>query len=157
MNYESRTVEIEDDDILAVRFRNLSGNPDPYSKKNDRNFTVVLKDERAIELERQGFNIRWREFPDGNKEATLRVFARYDSFPPKIYKVTKDNMTLLNEETVGSIDNDEIIHLDLVLSPYHWEVNGNKGVKAYVKSAYFAIAEDKFSSRYDMSSGKLPF
>ncbi len=150
MENNRNKVVIKDEDIIKLRWMNLSGNQDPYTKKTDKTFTVVLTESKARELEAQGFNIRWREFDDGNKEASLRVFARYGDYPPQIYQVSDGgkNITLLDEDTVGYLDNAEIDHADIELSPYHWTVNGNSGVKAYIRTAYFAIAEDQFRSRY---------
>ena len=146
-----RTIDISGDDIVDILFRNLSGAPDNFNRNGcTPNFWIVLKEEKAHELQSLGLNVRWKPNRDGDEEPRLQVFARYEPFPPKIYKVTSRNTTLLDEETVKQLDYDEIAHLDLVISPYHWENNGNQGVKAYISRAYFTIVEDSFSTKYDL-------
>lgn len=147
-----RTIDIEDKDIIKPLFRNLSGAPDAYNKNGCvPNFWIVLTEEKAKELEALGLNIRWKPNHDNDLEPRLQVFARYEPFPPKIYKVTSNNTTLLDQDTVKSLDYDEIQHIDLVISPYHWESNGKTGVKAYISKGYFVIAEDSFAQRYNVN------
>lgn len=151
MKVETRTIEIADEDIRDLIFRNFSGAPDNFNKNGcTPNVWVVLEDEKARELEAQGLNIKWKPNRDGDLEPRLQVFARYEPFPPKIYKVTSNNTTLLDRDTVGQLDYDDIIHVDLVISPYHWESNGTTGIKSYISKGYFTIAEDQFQSRYNV-------
>ena len=55
----------------------------------------------------------------------------------------------MNENTVGELDNIDIANADLIISPYHWEVNGKRGVKAYLKTAYITMDEDEFAYKYN--------
>lgn len=151
---ERRVIKIEDKDIKEVRFRNLSGAPGMYDRGGSPNFWIVLNDDKAKELEDldiegQRLNIRWKANADQDLEPRLQLFARYDNFPPQIYKVTSKGVTLLDQDSVGSLDYDEIMHLDLEINPYHWKrPNGEEGIKAYIKTAYFTIAEDSFFDKY---------
>lgn len=150
MQVEKRTVAISDEDIIQPLFRNLSGKPDAFNKNGCiPNFWIVLREEKAKELESMGFNIKWKPNKDNDLEPRLQLWARYENHPPKIYKVTSNNITLLDVKTVKELDYDEIMHLDLEVSPYHWEnQKGERGVKAYISKAYFTIAEDHFSNKY---------
>ena len=42
----------------------------------------------------------------------------------------------------------EIENIDLTINPSHWEVNGNSGIKAYLRSAYVTIYEDELDELY---------
>lgn len=139
-------------DIKSILYRNFTGKPDQFNPKGQMgNFTVVLDEEKGHELEEMGLNVKWKETPDGDKEPRLKVFVRYENFPPHIYRVIDGNIKELSAETVGYLDNDDIQDVDLILSPYSYEASGRKGVKAYLSKGYFTIIEDPYASKYKAS------
>lgn len=146
---ENRNELISDSEIKTLIFRNFAGKPDDFHKDGQMpNFWVVLEDNKAKELETKGFNIRWKENRDGDLEGRLQIFARFNPFPPKIFQITSAGSVQLDEESVGVLDYAELVKVDLVLAPYHYEVNGRRGVKAYLSKGYFTIQEDEFSNQY---------
>lgn len=137
-----------------IIFRNFSGKPDRFDKVGHKNFNVILDPEQADKLSRDGWNVKVRHDsrdPDGDDMFLLPVEIKYEVYPPKIYMITEKNKILLDEDTVGQLDDAEIKNIDLVIRPYSWEVNGKTGVKAYVRKMYVTIEEDVFASKYNFN------
>lgn len=158
------TVSIDSKDMTAILFRNFAGKPDNFNPKGAMpNFTVCLSTEKAKQLEAEGLDIKWRQSPDGDEQGRLKVFVRFENFPPKVFRITKKSTVELNDQTVALLDNDEIEDADLIISPYRYDFNGRKGTKAYLSRGYFTIAEDQYADRYlgnkrgDAADDDLPF
>ena len=144
----AKNIAIEGAKLL---FRNFEGAEDKFNRAGDRNFCVSLTQEKADELSAQGWNVRVIEPHDDYDDPLfyINVAVQYKNIPPKIYLVTSRGKTLLDENTVGEIDHIDIANADLIISPYHWEVNGKRGVKAYLKTAYITMEEDEFAYKYN--------
>ena len=114
------------------------------------NFCIFLAYELGKTLERDGWNVKWLEprDKDDDEQAYIQVAVSYDNIPPKLVLVSSKGKTILTEETVNILDWAEIKNVDVIVRPYNWEVNGNTGVKAYVKSLYVTIVEDEFADKY---------
>lgn len=133
-----------------IGFRNFSGEEGRFNPKGRRNFCVFLDTELGETLQDDGWNIKWLEPREEGDEqqAYLQVAVSYKNIPPKIVQITSRGQTILDEDMVGVLDWAEIENVDLIIRPYNWEVNGKKGVKAYVKSMYVTIFEDDFAHKY---------
>ena len=146
----SKLVYIEDKDIDDIIFRNFGGKPDKYHKQGTMpNFWVVLNPAKAMELSDKGFNVREKINRDGEPEYRLQVFVRFDNFPPTIIKVCGKKQIKLDEETVESLDRDELEKVDLAISPYAYKTEDREGIKAYINKGYFTIVQDKLDMMYD--------
>lgn len=145
-----------------IIFRNLSGKPDKFNPQGGkRGFSVVIDDSKlAKDLQKEGWNIKEfkpREDEEGDPGHFLQVKVLYsDRSNPHIYLCTKKSKTMLNEETVGSLDYAEISSVDLVIRPYEYDVNGRHGISAYVKTMYVNVVEDEFADKYEYEE-EAPF
>lgn len=137
---------------VRIIFRNFSGKEGRFNRAGDRNFCVVIDtDEQAQALLEAGWNVHIRPPRDEDEEPLryIPVAVRFGNIPPRVYLLTRKSKVALTEETIGTLDNAEIRSVDLTLRPYHWEVNGNSGIKAYLKVMYVTVEEDDFADKYD--------
>ena len=135
---------------VRIGFRNFAGKEGKFNPPGKRNFCVFLDTEMAIQLEKNGWNIRWLEPRDENesRQAYMQVAVAFENFPPKIIMITGRGKTALDNDTVSCLDWADIQTVDLIIRPYNYTVNGRSGIKAYVKAMYIVLAEDIFESKY---------
>lgn len=124
----------------------------PFAGGTKRTFCVEIPEEMVGDLQRDGWNIKSRESRVDPDAVTwyLKVEASYRSRPPKVVcipSITKRKV-YLSEQTIDSLDYVEILNVDLTITPYVWEANGNSGVKAYLGTMYVTIAEDPLDAKY---------
>ena len=133
-----------------IGFRNFSGKEGKFNPAGRRNFCVFLDYDVAKNLEKIGWNIRWLtpRNEDDDEQGYLQVAVSFGQIPPKVFLVTRKGKKPLNEDTISLLDWAELSNVDLIIRPYCWEGNGRVGVKAYLKSGYFTIAEDEFAEKY---------
>lgn len=137
-----------------IGFKNFAGREGAYNKEGDRNFVVFLDPELADQLVSEGWNVK---FPkprvnevdeDDNRRAYLPVDVSYRNIAPKIVLVGPTEPRILDESEIEMLDWLEVEQIDLTIRPYHWSVNGNEGVKAYLKDLYVTPSSESFVSKY---------
>lgn len=140
-----------------LMFRNFSGKEGRFNPEGQRNFCVALPSDLASRMMADGWNIKFLNPRDEGEEpqAYVQCKVRYDNFPPKVVLVTSHGKSVLDAETINTLDYAEIANADLVITPYQWEMpgTGKTGVTAYLKNLYVTIAEDPFEAKY---YGNLP-
>lgn len=138
-----------------MAFRNFSGKESKFNRAGQMNFCVIFDKEQGEQLAADGWNVRIMpaKMEGDDPVYNLQVSVAYGNFPPKIYMIAGRKKTLLDEETIGTLDFAEIEEVDVTIRPYNWEVQGKTGVKAYVESMYVTIREDKFADKYNFNEG----
>lgn len=146
---------------VRLVFRNFGGEPKQFNDAGKRNFSIVLTPAEADRLEKDGWNVK-RKPPreEGDDEfCHLKVSVNFASRrPPRIIMITSRSRTTLDADTASLMDVAELDNVDLIIRPYDWEVNGNTGRKAYLKTLYATIHEDPLDLKYaeDPDMGQSP-
>lgn len=135
-------------DDARIIYRNFSGEGSKFNREGDRNFSLIIDDPAiADELVAQGWNVKIREPREegDNPFIHLPVKVKFNERGPRIYLITGDRRNELDEESVGILDNVDIISVDLDIRPYDWEVNGKTGRTAYLHSMRVIQEVDRFA------------
>lgn len=142
---------IEDAKIL---FTNFAGSPTRYnSEGGKREFSVALPLNLIEDLEKDGWNVKYRKNADGEfdpERPYLGVKVSYKFRAPAIWLITGGRKQLMSEDTVGTLDNITIKTADIVIHPSVYDVRGQQGISAYVKELYVVMDDESasFASKY---------
>jgi len=140
-------ITLEDARII---FRNFAGKEGKYNREGDRNFCVLLDEDLARELDRDGWNVkalRAREEGDPD-QPYIQVSVSFKGRPPRIVMITSRGRTDLPEEMIETLDWVDIKTVDLMINPYAWDIGGRQGISAYLRSMYITIIEDALELKY---------
>lgn len=138
-------------DDARIIYRNFAGRGDKYNREGDRNFAVLIPDEKlADELVERGWNVKIKppREDDDTPFMFLPVKVKFNDRGPNVYLKTGDAQNRLDEESVSILDNIDIISVDLDIRPYDWSVNGKYGRTAYLQAIRVTQNVDRFADRY---------
>lgn len=138
-------------DDARIVYRNFSGAPSKFNREGDRNFAVVISDQKiADELVEQGWNVKIRPARDEGDIPFmyLPVKVKFNDRGPNVYLQSGRNRNRLDEETIGMLDNVDILSVDLDIRPFDWDVNGKTGRTAYLQSICVTQDIDRFEQRF---------
>jgi hypothetical protein len=150
---------------VRIIFRNLEGRADRYQAAGKRTFGVILEPDVAAALEKAGWTVKYlngRVDDQGNTEdpqAWIKVTLRMDADSPKpgkLVMVSNGVRTQLPEAMAKMIDSADIDFVDVKITPYFWEMNGNTGYTAYVDTMYVVLRLNELDAKYsDMEEAHL--
>jgi hypothetical protein len=141
-------------DGARIVYRNFSGTGSKYNREGDRNFAVVIPtEEMADELIRRGWNVKMKPPRDEDEGPffTLPVKIKFNDRGPIVrLKSGRGMPVMLDAESIGCLDEIDILEVDMDLRPYDWEVNGKTGRTAYLQNLHVTQdIVDRFASRYE--------
>lgn len=141
---------------LPTRTRNFRGEERrPYNAKGERNFSVIIDPEQVDveDLIAKGWNIRKGkpnpEDPDYEPPYFLRVKVKF--FPegddrarmnPRVVVVTSNGDMMLDENSIGDLDTDEIMKCNMTISGRWSESDVYTGITAYLRKMAVRLVED---------------
>lgn len=133
-----------------IIFRNFAGKEAKFNPAGRRNFCLLLDNENAAIMKEQGWHVKTLapRDPDLEPQPYIQVKVVFDNFPPNIWLISGGKKTRLDEDTVDSLDYAEIENVDLIITPYVWDISGKTGITAYLKTMYVTIAENEFEKKY---------
>jgi len=144
------TVLLED---VRIIFRNFAGEERMYNAQGKRNFTVILDEETGQKMLDDGWNVK-RLKPredDVPGDLSLKVTVSYKGrTKPRLVLITKstNRRNVLDEDMAELMDYAEFETVDIMIRPYDWDVNGETGRSAYLKTIYGTIREDELDLKY---------
>ena len=140
-------------DDARITFTHFSGERNKFHKVGERDFCVVIDDtEIADALVDEGWNVKIKPpREEGDMPFMyLKVKVRFNNFGPRVYLETGNNVTLLNEDTIESLDKIDILSVDMDIRPYDYEKDdGGTGRAAYLNSMSVVQKLDRIAERYN--------
>lgn len=143
---------------VKLIFRNFRGDPGPFNQKGTRTFGVLLDDETAEAMAADEWNVKWLEPRDEDEDETrqpfLPVACRFDNIPPKITVINSisQKQERWGEDMVEMLDAVDILNVDLIVAANVYDVQGKKGVKAYLRTMFVTIDEDELEAEYNQKA-----
>ena len=143
-------------DNARIVYRNFSGEGSKFNREGDRNFAVIIEDEEtANALTELGWNVKIKPPRDADDEPFmfLPVKVKFNDRGPAVYlKSGNADPVKLEEDTVGCLDDIDILNVNLDIRPYNWEVNGKEGRTAYLQSMMVIQDVDRFAAMFGNNS-----
>lgn len=140
-------------DDARIVYRNFSGEGSKFNREGDRNFAVIIEDEETAQrLADEGWNVKIKPPRDDDDSPFmfLPVKVKFNERGPVAYlKSGNADPVILTEETIGCLDDIDILNVNLDIRPYNWDVNGKTGRTAYLQSILVFQDVDRFAAMFD--------
>lgn len=123
-------------DNAKIRFKNFEGRGSKFNHEGDRNFVWIIEDQELADMvAAEGYSVRQKETLDGDLYWQLKVAVKFNQFGPDIWiENHRGQRVKMEPATVKELDDIYFGRFDMDIRPYDWEVQGDKGRSAYLKS-----------------------
>lgn len=139
-------------DDARLIFKNFSGAPSKFNREGDRNFAVIIDDQDIADaLVEEGWNVKIKPPREEGDDPFmyLTVKVKFNDIGPNVYLKSGRKQVELTEDTVGCLDDIDILNVELDIRPYNWEVNGKTGRTAYLQAIRVTQRIDRFAAEED--------
>lgn len=141
-------------DDARITFKNFGGRGDRFNREGDRNFALIIDNQEDAErLSAAGWNVKIkppREEGD-SPFMYMKVNVSYKFRGPEINLQAGPGgrVVQLDEETVGRLDNLDIMTIDMDIRPRSWErPDGSSGITAYLEAMHVIQQTSRFAARF---------
>lgn len=144
-------------DDARITFKNFKGEAKQFNKEGDRNFALVIPNEEIAEALQndvnrfgEGWNVKIKPPREEGDQPFmyLTVKVKFNSRGPIVYLKSGRNRVTLDENTIGMLDDIDILSVDMDIRPYDDEINGKPFRAAYLQSMCVTQNIDRFSARF---------
>lgn len=147
-------IQVDDGRII---WPNFSGRETPFNDKGKRNFNWKIEGaELADRLVADGWNVKIKPPREEGDEPFmhLAVKVNFEGWnPPNIYLVSGNVTRKLDADTVGILDDIDIIKVNFDIRAYDYDTPRGSGRAAYLHAMQVFQRVDRFS----MQNDDLPF
>lgn len=138
-------------DDARIIYRNFKGEASKFNREGDRNFALIIPNEElADSLTAEGWNVKVKPPRDESDDPFifLPIKVKFNDRGPNVYLTTGNRQNKLDEESIGCLDDVDIVSVNLDVRPYDWSVNGKEGRTAYLQSMEVIQEIDRFARRF---------
>ena len=144
-------IQVDDGRII---WPNFAGRGTQFNDKGKRNFNWKIEggSDLTDRLVADGWNVKIKPPREGGEEpfVHLAVKVNFDGWnPPNIYLVSGNVTRKLDAETVGILDDIDIIKADFDIRAYDYDTPRGSGRSAYLHAARIVQRVDRFAVQDD--------
>ena len=140
--------------ILPGSWRNFRGVKSQFNANGNIYFNVAINDKNLVEmLTNRGFNVKEyqnKNRPDEDPSYILKISVRFNEYGPKVTQYIQGNPNgiSLDQDSIGALDEMDILDCAIKIRPYDWTSPNGKGTAAYLTELAVLIPENRFAERF---------
>lgn len=149
--------------ILPGSWRNFRGEGTQFNPAGKRNFNVRIDDISLVNtLKNRGFNVREMKKQNEDDETSyyMQIKLQFNQYGPRVIQYVQGNPNgvELDEDTIETLDNADILDCVIKIRPYDWTMaTGSQGTTAYLTELAVQIPDNRFGERFQTPGDNMPF